>query len=207
MEIERPLFDDRKKWGMSFLNLHIHIPQREIRRKILSYLAKLDREHNSARMLRRDFCDLCAASGYTSVLLWAYKARGCTWSEWAYRIAACHGHLETLQAMIDLRSPLDKQATVVAACRGGQLDVLRWLVDNAGYPLDNSLKISTQVARKFGDDGVERKRGCTSLDATACTAASRQQLSLPARNVSMGFLKGTQSRGNTKICLFINCGW
>lgn len=89
--------DGKKK--IFVLNLHHSVPQRDVVRKILSYLNEVDIEmvmtaHNRARekTLKKEFCNYCAKFGYTKLMIWAHE-QGYEWNVDTANQAAEGGHI------------------------------------------------------------------------------------------------------------------
>lgn len=101
--------EEDKQRRVFVLNLRYWIPQKDVVKKILSYLNDVDvamvmmahnreREKTLKEKWGSDLCDKCAKYGYTTVILWL-KEKGCEWSWKARRNAAGEGHTETLKIL------------------------------------------------------------------------------------------------------------
>ena len=98
---------------VSWLNLHLFIPIKDVRKLIYSMLTEHDRlvvqeAHGIDRknLLSETFSEYCASGGYLELLQWARK-NGCPWHEHTCSIAARSGHLDVLKCACENECPWD----------------------------------------------------------------------------------------------------
>ena len=121
--------------SVSWLNLHIWIPQRDVRKLIYGKLSQTDREmveyaHLGISIGPKAF-KYGVKRGYLSLLQWIYQTFGPRYDGYddLCGIAAKYGHLETLQWLRTLPFPY-MSYTLDTAIRGGHLNCIQWLIDN-----------------------------------------------------------------------------
>jgi hypothetical protein len=124
-----------KQQRVSWLNLHLYIPQRDVRKIIYSMLNKGDRivvqfAHSSVMSSFQSY-NLnihCAQYGYVDLIKWA-RSKGCTsiYNETTGRIAATYGRLEILQWITSIGELFDANSVTTHAAIGGHLHILKWL--------------------------------------------------------------------------------
>jgi hypothetical protein len=142
------------------LNLHLLIPQKDVRKLIWRLLDPIDREmikcaHNRNRrpyismtkcaekgyinLLKlgitygyssHSICDIAARGGHLEVFKWALE-NGCHRNQWTCAEAALGGHLELLQWARANGCPWNYSVCENAA-QGGHLNVLKWARANGG---------------------------------------------------------------------------
>lgn len=148
----------------SFLNLHHYIPVKDVRRTIVrSYLEPLDvfmgwlaykgETVNVAKYVVYHYCRtntfpiawwgqvVCAwiaRNGYTHLLQWAQKKLYISPNSWALQDAAYHGHVNTVEYMIELRifNIRDMTSAARMAAKGCRLNVLNCLIRFNEYFVD-----------------------------------------------------------------------
>lgn len=140
--------------SVSALNLHIHIPWKDVRRMIMAYLNGVDvlmirmahnRRLESTLPQRKYLCSNIAGHGYLELLKWTHE-NGCIWDIQTTYNTAFSGHLEILRyisthtkatcANPNCSGPCPWNASVCAyAAHGGHFEVLQYAHDN-GCPWD-----------------------------------------------------------------------
>lgn len=138
---------------ITWLHSHLFIPQKDVRRLLLSWLNASDMEmvacaHNSHRVpvVSERFLSVCARNGYWSLLRWSHgslligdSGHATVKTHFTDRVcssAARGGHLEVLQWLRSIGCPWDSY-TCSSAANGGHLDVLTWAREN-GCPWNAS---------------------------------------------------------------------
>jgi hypothetical protein len=119
---------------VSWLNLHLYIPQRDVRKIIYSMLNKGDRiavqfAHTNTMTSPQsyDFANHCAKYGYIELFEWA-RENGCgPIYGMTGIIAARHGRLEVLQWLTSIGKPYSDIPVTANAAENGHLHVLKWL--------------------------------------------------------------------------------
>jgi hypothetical protein len=117
---------------VSWLNLHSHIPQKDIRKLIYTLLSPEDREvvacaHNTRRVpdLTEHFPFYCARNGFIELLDWACS-KECQVSEAVFEVAAEEGQWKVLQWGLQNDCVFEEAVCMKAALDGGHLDLFKW---------------------------------------------------------------------------------
>lgn len=120
--------------SVSWLNLHLWIQQRDIRKIIYRKLDTFDRHmvhvaHNSNVHIDKfnsEFINHCAAHGYFSLFLWLRNEIGCSMNETTCLYAAQYGSLNILE-WLKGNGYLFHTNICAYAALGGHLEILKWL--------------------------------------------------------------------------------
>jgi len=118
--------------SVSWLNLHLWIPQRDIRKMIYKKLTWLDKlmihmSHNSTvRVDKFKTLNECAWQGHFSLFLWLQNEKGCALDETTCLYAAQYGSLKILE-WLKGNGYLFHTNVCAYAALGGHLEILEWL--------------------------------------------------------------------------------
>lgn len=116
---------------VSWLNLHLHIPQKDVRKIIYAMLNNGDRivvdcAHNGGKNMSLQqtvtLSDHCAKYGYIELFEWGIS-KGCYVHAHTGTIAAIHGQLEVLKWL----KCFDAIPVTANAAENGHLHILKWL--------------------------------------------------------------------------------
>jgi hypothetical protein len=137
---------------VSWLNLHLRIPQKDIRKLVYALLSPEDREmvacaHNTRRVpdLTEDFLYHSARHGYVELLDWACSNE-CQVSEAVFEVAAEEGRWKVLQWGLENDCVFEEAVCMSVALDGGHLDLLKWGLAN-GLPVHGDV---CSIAAQYG---------------------------------------------------------
>jgi len=130
----------------SWLNLHLWIPQRDVRKIIYGLLNKYDRimvecAHLShlkiQKMAGHKIAKQCAKRGYLSLFKWVVGRSGCKVTDGHFLIAVENGQTSVVEYILIVRKPHLQSYYCEVAARCGHLSVLKLLnrYDCPWYPI------------------------------------------------------------------------
>ena len=139
---------------VSWLNLHLYIPQRDVRKIIYALLSKCDRiivqcAHSSSLTLTdkvcKDMLKNCAANGYLELFCWIEDQTNCT-IRVTYMYDAVHGgHKDMVEYIISSRQIVLKSFYTHLASKSGYLDVLQLLYDRGCDWFENDIAYNAAI--------------------------------------------------------------
>ena len=165
---------------VSWLNLHLWIPQRDVRKLIYGLLNKCDRAmvecaHFSQKPIDKGLPKVCVKYGYMSLLKWAVDHNGCIFGDVAIgkavkynrielipstvnngyycTVAARHGHLKMLQLLDKRGCKINPQVIGVAAALNGHVHILDWICFIKGLTFDDVFDFPHSVYKYCTNNG------------------------------------------------------
>lgn len=156
---------------VSWCNLHHWIPQRDVRKKIYSYLPGMERRlikcahglltpeavaqrEGSRSGVKGSMITNCAIEGYTTLMKWA-RQHGCPWHPMITYLVASYGHMHMLRWLIAEGECPWHTETAAAAAKAGNLEML-YVLHEAGFPLTD---VTTGCAKDLRTLKLLRKLG------------------------------------------------
>ena len=136
------------------LNLHLYIPQKDVRKLIWKQLDILDRKMcliamNSKHKRRKDiFSQEAARRGYIELVEWLLK-QGDTLGEYHLELACSGGHIKMAAWLMKMECPVNGSQDddyTIAAAQGGHFEMFKWLRD-LGFEISSE---TLRVAARCG---------------------------------------------------------